>query len=62
MDIGQYYIENAGFKDYVDRYCKKHGVSLEEAFTHRLVADVFDYYYNEKGRVVENDGNSCGDN
>lgn len=28
------------FRDYVDKFVKKHGVSLEEALTHELVREI----------------------
>ena len=27
----EFYNSNADFKDYVDKYCKKHGCTVEEA-------------------------------
>lgn len=31
------YNNNRRFRDYVDRYCKNHGYTLEEALTHELI-------------------------
>lgn len=36
------------FTKYVDAYCKKHGVSVEEALTHEMVKEVSVYYGGEK--------------
>lgn len=38
------YNKNASFKHYVDAYCKKHEISVEEALTHELVKTVEKYY------------------
>ena len=66
MSIEKYYIESAKFKEYVDRYCTKHGVKPEEALKHRLVIEVFrdyaieDYLRNSEGALRY--GHSCGNN
>ena len=39
-----FYNNNKEFKTYVDKYCKKHGVSVETAFTHRLIKEVAEQY------------------
>ena len=31
------YNNNRRFRDYVDRYCKNYGYTLEEALTHELI-------------------------
>lgn len=38
------YRHNKTFRDYVDRYCKKHRLSVDEAMTHELVRQVYFYY------------------
>lgn len=38
------YQHNSRFKDYVDKYCKYHQVSLDEAFKQELVRQVYLYY------------------
>lgn len=37
IDYTALYAENADFKRYVDRYCVKHRVSVDEALQHYLV-------------------------
>ena len=46
------YDTNEGFKHYVDGYCKKEEISVEEALTHKIVQITADYYKDaEKGKV-----------
>lgn len=40
----EFYNSNADFKAYVDKYCKKHKCTVEEALEHALVKDVYEYY------------------
>lgn len=35
---------NNDFKEYVERYCKKHKCTFEEALQHKVVVDVGEYY------------------
>ena len=35
-----FYNNNKDFKTYVDKYCKKHGISVETALKHRLIKEV----------------------
>ncbi len=37
IDYTALYADNADFKRYVDRYCTKHRVSVDEALQHYLV-------------------------
>ena len=37
IDYTALYAENADFKRYVDRYCVKHRISVEQALQHYLV-------------------------
>lgn len=37
IDYTALYADNADFKRYVDRYCTKHRVSVEQALQHYLV-------------------------
>lgn len=37
IDYTALYAENADFKLYVDRYCTKHRISVEQALQHYLV-------------------------
>lgn len=38
------YLNNQSFKKYVDKYCKKHQVSTDDAMKHKLVQNVAQYY------------------
>ena len=38
---------NQRFYEYVDKYCKKHGYTVDEALTHELVKQVYRYYTEE---------------
>ena len=38
------YEKNEDFKEYVDRYCKKHNIPVQEALDHYIVKDVAKYY------------------
>ena len=38
------YLSNVDFKGYVDRYCRKHHVTIEEALEHEIVKYVARYY------------------
>ena len=42
------YNENPEFKDFIDKYCKKHKCTVDEALTHALVKEVYNHYKNEK--------------
>lgn len=35
---------NDDFELYLDKYCKKHGITPEEAKTHKMIRDVEAYY------------------
>lgn len=37
IDYTALYADNEDFKRYVDRYCVKHGISVEQALQHYLV-------------------------
>lgn len=41
------YENNKDFKRYVDRYCRMHGLSVEEALEHKLVQEVGKQYQEE---------------
>ena len=43
----EFYEKNADFRDYVDRYCKKTHVSVDEALEHDLIKEVAKYYGKE---------------
>lgn len=38
------YQTNKNFREYVDRYSKKHDISKYEAMSHKLVQGVAEYY------------------
>lgn len=38
------YMYNRRFREYVDKYCQKHGCTADEALTHELVRQVHRYY------------------
>ena len=38
----KYYQKNKDFRDYVDKFCKKHKISVEEAMKHRIVKEVYE--------------------
>lgn len=37
----EYYNNNPHFKRYVDKYCKKHSLTVEEALQHEIVRLVY---------------------
>ena len=39
-----FYNSNTDFKEYVERYCKKHKCTVEEALKHKIVEDVYEQY------------------
>lgn len=41
------YEQEEDFKRYVDRYCAKHHIPVEEALTHVIVQDIASYYLNK---------------
>ena len=47
----KHYNNNSDFKGYVDRYAKKHGITVEEALTHEIVKT----YYLCKREEANND-------
>jgi hypothetical protein len=47
-----FYENNEKFRNYVDRYCVKHGVSVDAALTHSTVRNAYEYYQDaEKGKI-----------
>ncbi len=38
------YRHNKKFRDYVDKYCKSRGITVEEALQHELVKQAYLYY------------------
>lgn len=43
-EMKELYGKNEDFRDYVDAYCKKHEISKDEAFSHKIVVNVGEYY------------------
>ena len=44
----EFYDKDADFRDFVNSYCKKHKISIEEALQHAIVQEVANYYKNRK--------------
>ena len=42
------YNENEDFKEYVDKYCKKHKCTVDQAFAHALIKEVSEHYKNKE--------------
>ena len=40
-----FYDIDKDFRDFIDKYCKKHHISKEEAFTHKIVHYTFNMYH-----------------
>jgi len=43
-NIRNEYIHNTKFREYVDKYCVKHKLCVNEALAHELVRQVYLYY------------------
>lgn len=52
LDYTSLYAENEDFKLYVDRYCVKHGISVEQALQHYLVRMAGRMYKEQSDNVV----------
>lgn len=39
-----FYDQNENFKEYVDKYCRKHKVDVETALSHKVVKEVKKQY------------------
>lgn len=48
----EYYDNNEDFKTYVDKYCQKNRITVDEALSHESVRQVY-LYYQERGRNNE---------
>lgn len=44
MNTHTLYEKNINFKEYVDKYCKKHNISVDQALDHHIVKDVAKHY------------------
>lgn len=40
----EFYNNNANFKDYVDKFSKHYGMSVEEALSQEIIKQVYLYY------------------
>ena len=52
IDYTALYAENEDFKRYVDRYCTKHRISVNEALQHYLVRMAGQMYKEQSENVV----------
>lgn len=43
----EFYENNEDFRGYVDRYANKHNLTVDEALTHSLVREAYEYYRGE---------------
>lgn len=53
IDYVALYKQNEDFKTYVDRYCVKHGISVEQALQHYLVQMAGRMYKEQMDNKVE---------
>ena len=53
IDYTALYADNADFKLYVDRYCTKHRISVEQALQHYLVQMAGRMYKEQSETVVK---------
>lgn len=53
IDYTALYAQNADFKRYVDRYCVKHRISMEQALQHYLVQMAGMQYKEQMDNKVE---------
>ena len=44
MDLIDFYETNADFREYLDKYCTKHNLTIAEACTHLIVRITAKYY------------------
>lgn len=40
----EFYNNNSDFKVFVDKYCKKHSITVEEALQHEIIRQVYLQY------------------
>lgn len=52
IDYTVLYADNANFKRYVDRYCTKHRISVEQALQHYLVQTVGRMYKEQTETIL----------
>ena len=41
--MDEFYATNEDFSEYVDRYCKKHEITVQEALKHKIVKHYFEW-------------------
>lgn len=51
--MNELYKNNKDFREYVDKYCAKHGVTVEEAFTHDIVKAVANMTYVLRHKIYD---------
>lgn len=56
------YETNDGFRQYVDKYCVKHEIDRETAFTHSVIRNAYEYYLHvNDGKISVTEVNAgCG--
>lgn len=45
MDLLEFYGTNKDFREYVDKYCVKHKLTVGQALEHKLIGNVAQQYY-----------------
>ena len=54
MTTQSIYDNNAEFREYVEKFTKKHHLTKEQAFEHLIVKNVAEYYNKKnEGKVIE---------
>lgn len=56
IDRLQFYNDNGKYREYVDKYCKKHGISPENAIKTIICRAVYDQYKAEYDREIAKTG------
>lgn len=51
IDLNVLYARNSDFKAYVDKYCVKHQITVEEALQHYLVRMVGQMYKEQENQI-----------
>lgn len=52
MSAATCYETNKKFKEYVDKYCAKCGISKEVAFTHLIVLNYMEYVMEKQSNTI----------
>lgn len=53
LDVDKLGVRKKDFEDYLQSYCKKHGVSKEDAMEHKIVQVVYEDYLEDGKCAVE---------